>query len=155
VTSQNLIDVSMKGPGLRKLRGGQFLSVTPAKVARIIGRHGSMVGMLMAATGCDIAVGQNGVVWISGEPHMEVTVAKAVHMIERQAHTQGLTDRIKTFLETATGRKIDVQAIERDATAREAAMNSERRFERRDDAPRTDAPRPPREESFRKPADDQ
>src|SRR3989344_2951782 len=27
VTSQNLIDISMKGPGLKKLRGGQFMTV--------------------------------------------------------------------------------------------------------------------------------
>ncbi len=157
VTSQNLIDVSMKGPGLRKLRGGQFLNVSAAKVARIIGRRGSMVGMIMASTGCDIAVGQNGVVWISGEPAMEVVVAKAIHMIDRQAHTQGLTERVKEFLESATGRKIDLQAIEREATEREAAANSERRFERREPPRdfRNDGPRPPREESFRKDADDQ
>ena len=36
VTSQKLIDVSMKGPGLRKLRGGRFVEISPFKVPRVI-----------------------------------------------------------------------------------------------------------------------
>src|SRR3989344_1458123 len=66
VTSQKLIDVSMKGQGLRKLVGGRIIKVNPHKVPRIIGKQGSMVSMIKQYTDCRVVVGQNGVVWIQG-----------------------------------------------------------------------------------------
>lgn len=105
VTSQNLIDVSMKDKTLKKLRGGQFIRVNPAKVPRIIGKGGSMMGVVKRQTDCQIAVGQNGMVWVSGEPQSEVLAIKAIRMIERQAHVPGLTEKVKAFLESQTGRK--------------------------------------------------
>src|SRR3989344_7377921 len=68
VTSQKLIDVTMKGPGLRKMEGGRIFEVNTYKVPRIIGKEGSMISMIKNATGCQIAVGQNGIVWLKGEP---------------------------------------------------------------------------------------
>ncbi|MFH1134401.1 MAG: exosome complex RNA-binding protein Rrp4 [Nanoarchaeota archaeon] len=98
VTSQKLVDVSMKGPGLHKLRGGRIRYVCPSKVPRIIGKQGSMVTMIKNATGCRITVGQNGIVHIEGEPEKEQVVHEAINLIQQEAHTQGLTDKIKAFL---------------------------------------------------------
>ncbi len=112
VTSQKLIDVTMRGPGLRKLAGGRILEVNPNKVPRIIGKEGSMVTMVKHATGCNIIVGQNGWVWISGEPDKEILAERTVKMIESQSHHTGLTDKIKEFLEKETGQKIDLAAIQ-------------------------------------------
>ena len=47
VISAKLVDVSMKGPGLRKLGVGRVITVTPAKVPRIIGRQGSMISLIL------------------------------------------------------------------------------------------------------------
>ncbi len=105
VTSQKLIDVTMSGPGLRKLRGGRLIKVNTNKVPRIIGKEGSMVSMIKNATGCNIIVGQNGLVWIDGEPDKEVITVKAVKMVESEAHTAGLTDKVAAFLEKETGVK--------------------------------------------------
>jgi len=107
VTSQNLVDVTCKGPGLFKLRGGRIIHVNTHKVPRIIGKKGSMVSMIKRATDCKIIVGQNGTAWISGEPEMEVITVNAIKMIEEQSHTSGLTDKVKDYLEKATGRKIE------------------------------------------------
>jgi exosome complex component RRP4 len=109
VTSQKLVDVSMKGPGLRKLRGGRIITVNPYKVPRVIGKEGSMVVMIKQATGCNILVGQNGWIWIDGEPKQEVIAEKAILKINAEAHMPGLTDRIKEFLEKETKKKIDLQ----------------------------------------------
>ncbi len=99
VTSQKLIDVSLKGPGLRKLSGGRVLNVTPPKVPRIIGKQGSMVSLIKQHTNCRIMVGQNGVVWIQGDnPEMELLATKAIHKIEEEAHMPGLTDNMQKFL---------------------------------------------------------
>ena len=99
VTSQNLVDVTMKGPGLRKLGEGRIINVAPNKVPRIIGKQGSMVSMIKNATGCRIIVGQNGVVWIQGTPKSEIVAVEAIKKIEQEAHISGLTDRIKAHLE--------------------------------------------------------
>lgn len=99
VTSQNLIDITLKGPGLRKLEGGRILNVTPSKVPRIIGKSGSMISMIKDATKCQIVVGQNGVIWISGEPNMEIIAVNTIKKIVNDAHKSGLTDEIGKFLE--------------------------------------------------------
>lgn len=100
VTSQKLIDVSMRGPGLRKLTGGRIIEVNSLKVPRIIGKKGSMVSMIKEHTNCRILVGQNGRVWIQGEnPNDELLTVKTIRKIEKEAHIPGLTDRIKTYLE--------------------------------------------------------
>jgi len=98
VTSQKLIDVTAKGPGLRKLKGGRALKVNANKVPRIIGKQGSMVTMIKDATGCRITVGQNGIIWIEGEPEKELIAVDVIKKIENEAHLAGLTDRIKEYL---------------------------------------------------------
>jgi len=112
VTSQNLVDVTCKGQGLHKLRGGRIIQVNTHKVPRIIGKKGSMVSLIKKATGCKIIVGQNGTAWISGEPEMEVIAVDAIKMIEEQSHVSGLTDKVKDFLEKATGKKLEVSEKE-------------------------------------------
>lgn len=108
VTSQNLIDVTAKGPGLKKLRGGRIMKVSPSKVPRIIGKKGSMVSMIKKATDCKIMIGQNGVIWFEGTPEMEVIVSEAIKKIELESHHQGMTDKMKEFLEKKTGKKIEI-----------------------------------------------
>ncbi len=107
VTSQNLIDVSMRGPGLRKLIGGRILTVNTYKVPRIIGKRGSMVSMIKRATDVNIVVGQNGRIWLNGTPQMELIAISAIEMIAANAHKSGLTEQVKNYLESATGRTVD------------------------------------------------
>lgn len=99
VTSQKLIDVTMKGPGLRKLKGGRIIEVDPNKVPRIIGKQGSMVMMIKDATSCNITVGQNGLIWIDGNSINELLAIQTIRKIEKESHMSGLTDKIKEFLE--------------------------------------------------------
>jgi exosome complex component RRP4 len=99
VTSQKLIDVTMKGPGLVKLKGGRIIEINPHKVPRLIGKQGSMVNMIKDATGCRITVGQNGLVWIQGDPKGELLVVETIKEIEENSNLSGLTDKIKSFLE--------------------------------------------------------
>lgn len=111
VSSQKLVDVTIKGPGLRKLRGGRIIEVNTHKVPRIIGKGGSMVSLIKHATNCNIVVGQNGLVWLSGEdPLMELLAVETINKIVSEAHSTGLTDRVKEFLEKKTGKKIEMPA---------------------------------------------
>lgn len=109
VTSQKLVDVTMKGPGLRKLKGGRVIEVNTNKVPRIIGKQGSMVVMIKEITGCYIVVGQNGFIWIDGDPNNELLAVQAIRKIERESHLSGLTDKIKEYLENNVKIKNDLQ----------------------------------------------
>ena len=100
VTSQNLIDLTMKEPGLHSISGGRLVKINSQKVPRIIGKQGSMVTMIKSATGCQIIVGQNGVVFVKGiNPEDEILTVKTIKKIEEESHVAGLTDKIKEFLD--------------------------------------------------------
>lgn len=91
--------VTMKDRQCRKLTGGLIWDVSPTKVPRIVGRNGSMIQLIKDATSVRIFVGQNGKVWIDGEPADVSLALEALNKIEVEAHTTGLTDRMKAWLE--------------------------------------------------------
>jgi exosome complex component RRP4 len=93
------IQLTMKDRACRKLTGGLVFEVSPSKVPRIIGRGGSMTNLIKGATNTRMFVGQNGVIWIDGEPQDVALAMAAIHKIEDEAHMSGLTDKIKAFLE--------------------------------------------------------
>ncbi|HDQ59919.1 MAG TPA: RNA-binding protein [Candidatus Woesearchaeota archaeon] len=95
----NRIVINMRERGLRKLREGRIVKVSPTKVPRVIGKQGSMVGMLKEHTKCEITVGQNGYIWVNGPVEGQFLFEKAVGLIEENAHKSGLTDLIKEMLE--------------------------------------------------------
>lgn len=100
VTKAMNIDLTMKDHGLQKLIGGRIISIVPNKVPRVIGKGGSMVDMIKQSTNCRITVGQNGRIWIKGnDPRHENLAAMAIMKIEKESHIDGLTDKIKHFLE--------------------------------------------------------
>ncbi|MFH1972261.1 MAG: exosome complex RNA-binding protein Rrp4 [archaeon] len=101
VTKEKAIDLSMKGPGLRKITSGKVIEITPSKVPRVVGKQGSMISMIKEKTGCSIFAGQNGRIWISGEnPEMELVATKAINLIDERSHVTGLTDLVKEFLDS-------------------------------------------------------
>jgi exosome complex component RRP4 len=97
--TRGTIDLTMKEPGLKKLVSGKIINVTSSKVPRIIGKQGSMITMIKEMLNCRMMVGQNGRVWIQGMPEDELLASKAIKMIEENAHMEGLTDKVKGFIE--------------------------------------------------------
>lgn len=98
VSRTKSVQLSMNDLRAKKLRGGRILTVTPSKVPRIIGKEGSMIDMIKQATGCQIVVGQNGIVWINGEK--ESLATKAILVIEKNSHISGLTEKISEMLKS-------------------------------------------------------
>ncbi|RJX16213.1 RNA-binding protein [Candidatus Bathyarchaeota archaeon] len=100
--------LTIKDKDLGKISDGIIVKLTPTKVPRLIGKKGSMINMIKRETGCEIIVGQNGRIFIrSRNPEKIELVVKAIKMVEEQAHTTGLTDRVKEFLKTEKGVKND------------------------------------------------
>lgn len=96
--------ISMKEHGLRKLSGGVVIEVSPSKVPRVIGRNGSMIQMLKNSTGCRIFVGQNGRIWVDGDLDNMLKAIEAIKLIEDEAHSVGLTEKVKKMLGNAGGK---------------------------------------------------
>jgi len=100
VVRNSYVDLTMKGPGLKKIKDGRIIDVSSKKVPRVIGKQGSMIAVVKDKTKCRITVGQNGKVWIQGDnPINEIIAVKAIKEIEKKAHIQGLTDKISEFLD--------------------------------------------------------
>ena len=90
--------ISVRGPGLGKIPMGELIEISPTKVPRLIGRKGYMINMIAQETGCDLQVGQNGWVVLSGPPEGVVKAAEAIRMIEEEAHVADLTQKVQNFL---------------------------------------------------------
>jgi len=91
--------LTVSEPGLGKITRGQITRVTPTKIPRVIGKKGSMISMIKQETNCQIILGLNGVILVTGKsPEDEELAITAIRKIEEESHTTGLTDRITQFL---------------------------------------------------------
>lgn len=100
VDESKKIQVTMNDSGLRRLEGGMLVEIAHSKVSRVIGKSGSMIQLLKGMSDCRITVGQNGRIWIDGDEDRAAIVAEAIKMIEENAQSHDLTNRIKDFLES-------------------------------------------------------
>ena len=97
------VDLTIKGRGFGRVEEGMIVEINPHKVPRIIGREGSMINLIKAETGCNITVGQNGLIGISGEKiENELLAKKAILFIAEKSYVSGLTDEIKKWFERET-----------------------------------------------------
>ncbi|VVB94461.1 Exosome complex component Rrp4 [uncultured archaeon] len=99
------VELTLNDQRLRQIKEGRIIDVTPSKVPRLIGRSGSMIAMLKNETNCNIFIGQNGRVWITGKDKDLELAVKAVLKIEKESHVSGLTDRLTRFLKEEKGKK--------------------------------------------------
>lgn len=89
------IDLSLKSRGLGKIDQGLIMKINPNKVPRIIGKEGSMIKLIKDNTGCNITVGQNGLIWIKGDKvDDELFAKKSIEFIESKSFINGLTDEV-------------------------------------------------------------
>jgi len=101
VSKLKMTDLSMRGPGLRKLTDGRIVKISTVKVPRLIGKEGSMITMIKDLTSTRITAGQNGLVWVNGDDIRKERIAiEAINMINDKSHESNLTEKVKEFLET-------------------------------------------------------
>ncbi len=90
--------LSIRGHGYGKIPQGEIIKISPTKVPRLIGRRGAMINMISERTGCDVKVGQNGVVVVVGQADSIVKTAQAIKMIETETQVVDLTRKVEEFL---------------------------------------------------------
>ncbi|ABK78159.1 exosome complex RNA-binding protein [Cenarchaeum symbiosum A] len=101
-TRDPLVTVAERDLG--KIDTGDLVTISPSKVARLIGKRGAMIETIEKATGATVTIGQNGRVVVSCEsPDGLLKAKKAIQMVEEQAHMSNLTDRVRSMLESRDG----------------------------------------------------
>ncbi|MDZ4226551.1 MAG: exosome complex RNA-binding protein Rrp4, partial [Candidatus Pacearchaeota archaeon] len=94
------IDLTIKSRGLGKIEEGMIINVNSNKVPRIIGKEGSMISIIKNETGCDITVGQNGLIWVKGDKiEDELFVKKAINFITEKSFVHGLTEEVQRWFD--------------------------------------------------------
>ena len=94
------IDLSIQGKGFGRIDEGIIIEINPNKVPRVIGKEGSMINLIKTNTGCNITVGQNGLICISGEEiEDELLAKKAINFVAERSYIGGLTDELKGWFE--------------------------------------------------------
>ena len=94
------VDLTIKSRGLGRIDEGMIVKINPSKVPRVIGKEGSMVNLIKDESGCNITVGQNGLIWIKGNKvEDELLVKRAILFIEEKSFAHGLTEEVKKWFE--------------------------------------------------------
>jgi exosome complex component RRP4 len=97
-------------PGLGKITRGQIMRVTPTKIPRVIGRKGSMISMIKQETNCQIILGLNGVILVTGKNSADEDLAMmAIRKIDEESHTSGLTDRVTQLLKEEKAKREEIK----------------------------------------------
>ena len=93
--------LSISGQNLGKIDSGELVKISPTKIPRLIGKHGSMIQTIEASTKATITIGQNGLIVVSSdETNGLLKALTAIRMVDEQAHLVNLTDKVKKMLES-------------------------------------------------------
>ena len=103
------IDLTIKLRGLGKIEDGLIIKINSNKVPRVIGKEGSMINLIKEESGCNITVGQNGLIWIKGNKiEDELLVKRAITFITEKSFTSGLTEEVKEWFEEEKKNRLGV-----------------------------------------------
>jgi len=93
--------LSISGQNLGKIDSGELVKISPTKIPRLIGKHGSMIQTIESSTNATITIGQNGLIVVSAnETNGLLKALAAIRMVDEQAHLVDLTDKVKKMLES-------------------------------------------------------
>jgi exosome complex component RRP4 len=92
--------LTIQDKDLGKIPFGELLRISATRVPRLIGKRGSMIQTIESATSTRITIGQNGLIVVSGKNKAGIELAmRAIRMVEEEAHTSNLTQRIRQLLD--------------------------------------------------------
>jgi exosome complex component RRP4 len=91
--------LTIQDKDLGKIPRGELLKISATRVPRLIGKRGSMIQTIEQATQTRVLIGQNGIVVVMGRNPEGIKLAmRAIRMVEEEAHTANLTQRVKVLL---------------------------------------------------------
>jgi exosome complex component RRP4 len=104
--------LTIQDKDLGKIPRGELLKISPTRVPRLIGKRGSMIQTIEQATQTRILIGQNGIVVVMGRNVDGTKLAiRAIRMVEEEAHTANLTQRVKVLLNVPDTSQIENTSV--------------------------------------------
>jgi len=92
--------ISIMGENLGKIDSGELVKISPTKIPRLIGKDGSMIQTIEAATNATITVGQNGLVVLKCDNSTGLKKAIAsIKMIGMAQYDANLEEKIQNILD--------------------------------------------------------
>lgn len=101
ITSVNKrsIDLTVKGRNLGKMDEGLIVKINSHKVPKVIGKEGVRVNMIKNETGCNITIGQNGIIIVRGDSIEKELIAKeAILFLAKKSLVNDVTEELEKFL---------------------------------------------------------
>ena len=92
--------ITITGENLGKIDSGELVKISPAKIPRLIGKHGSMIQTIEGSTNATITVGQNGLIILKCDNSAGLKKAIAsVKMIGMIQYEVNIEDKIQNILD--------------------------------------------------------
>jgi exosome complex component RRP4 len=104
--------ITIQDKDLGKVPRGEFIQISATRVPRLIGKRGSMIQTIEYATHTRVLIGQNGVIVVTGRDLEGIKLAiRAIRMVEEEAHTANLTQRVKALLGVSDSSLTDTSQV--------------------------------------------
>jgi len=92
--------LSIMGENLGKIDSGELVKISPTKIPRLIGKDGSMIQTIEAATNATITVGQNGLVVLKCDNSTSLKKAiEAVKIMDSMSNDTNVEEKIQNILD--------------------------------------------------------
>jgi len=92
--------ISIADQSLGKIDSGELVKISPAKIPRLIGKHGSMIQTIEGSTNATITVGQNGLIILKCDNSAGLKKAIAsIKMIGMIQYEVNIEDKIQNILD--------------------------------------------------------
>ena len=92
--------ISIADQSLGKIDSGELVKISPTKIPRLIGKHGSMIQTIEASTNATITVGQNGLIILKCDNSTGLKKAIAsIKMIDMAQYDANLEEKIQNILD--------------------------------------------------------
>ena len=92
--------ISIAGHNLGKIDSGELLKISPTKIPRLIGKHGSMIQTIESATNAIITIGQNGLIVLKCDNSFGLKKAiTSIKMMDKMLEDSSLMEKIQNILD--------------------------------------------------------
>ena len=92
--------ITINGQNLGKIDSGELVRISPAKVPRLIGKQGSMIQTIEAATNTSITIGQNGLIVFACDNSTSLKKSIAcIKMVDLLLDDSNLEKKIQNMLD--------------------------------------------------------
>jgi exosome complex component RRP4 len=92
--------MTINGENLGKIDSGELVKISSTKIPRLIGKHGSMIQTIEAATNATITVGQNGLIILKCDNSVDLKKAiEAIKIMDSMLDDTNIEEKIQNILD--------------------------------------------------------